>query len=232
MIVAFWSFDRGDSDERFSDTPANDAVQSAGFNADWEPALDVASQDALFAELFGQGVDASHVRQKAPGSWRLLLQGAESSPASQADDAREFLRTMIATSRRDVEFAQLVAIDRLYLSWLRQAEEEGACREVSGLSFFDGVPHMAGAGLDAERAVARQLLDSGELVWREPEGSGFEIPNPLLSCAEQRSGLGAERIIGAFASEAHPDRCRASIALLEAALDDPASVPRDLLAGI
>ena len=35
-----------------------------------------------------------------------------------------------------------------------------------------------------------------------------------------------------LASEAHPDRCLASIALLEAALDDPASVPRDLLAGI
>ena len=71
----------------------------------------------------------------------------------------------------------LVAIDSLYLDWLRAARHsgDGNCREVLSRSFFESIPQLSGESAVREWQVARDLLDRGWLRPQLQEEEGYTI---------------------------------------------------------
>ena len=194
--------------------------------------ISIAQENALGVELFGPGITASHVREVSDGLWQTLLWQWSTDQEMPLDGPREYLRTMMIEARGSADREQLLAMDRLYLAWLRQADSEEACREVTGRSFFDGVPHMSEGALVEERRIARQLLDAGLLAWRNPQERDYAIPEDMIAQAEAQTELSAAQIQAAMADHADPRRCAATIALLQAALAEPSEASHSLLAGL
>ena len=88
--------------------------------------------------------DLTAAREKAlflAGLAQDLRTGAESF-----EEARSSLRMTILAARRVASREQALGIAELHLAWLLTARRagNGDCREVTGKSFFDGVPHMRG----------------------------------------------------------------------------------------
>ena len=71
------------------------------------------------------------------------------------DEARSRLRITILAARRVASREQALGIAELHLAWLLSAREAGAgdCLEVTGKSFFGGVPHMCGTGRRSNEAL-------------------------------------------------------------------------------
>jgi hypothetical protein len=137
-------------------------------------------------------------------------------------------------ARQSLEPADVVAIDEIYLEWLRAAQvlDGGACREVTGRSFYDGVPEVDDQVLDRERQITRRLVESGKLDRIEPGLDDAEAPEWLLGAVAERTDLDQGELAEILSSEVDPRRCAVTIAFLEAALLRPEDVPLELLAGL
>ncbi|MBX7494506.1 hypothetical protein K3172_01395 [Qipengyuania sp. 6B39] len=103
---------------------------------------------------------------------------------------------------------------------------------MTGRSFFDGVPFVPGEIAGREQALARRLLESGRLDYGEGAPRPSVLPASLVGQARAGTGLDDPDLRSALADEADPNRCAVFIALVEAALDNPESVPTPDLAAL
>ena len=189
--------------------------------------------DRLLIEVFGDNATVAYVGEREP----RLVAGVLGNIMRGNDPQfrlREDLRVGILSARDIADRDTLVAIDTLYLDWLRaaRASGDGNCREVLSRSFFEGIPQLSGESAERERQVARDLLDRGWL-WRQlQEEEGYTIPEDIAAVVVAETGLSAPEIARALGDETHPAACDARIALVEAALADPDEAPTALLRAI
>ncbi|TMM48109.1 hypothetical protein [Qipengyuania marisflavi] len=189
------------------------------------------SGDVLALELFGEGIDWDYIVKTDPYLAYALAGWITGSATADNDATRAILRTTIVEARTSASRADVIAISEVYLIWLKAAatEEGGACREVTSHAFFDGVPHIRGAELEQEQRLARHMLGSRLLTPREGMGRESVIPSWALQRASESSGLPESTITKSLEDFAHPQRCEATIALLEALLERPADAPLEVL---
>lgn len=191
--------------------------------------VDPRKLDAMARELFGSDVGANEVGRRNMEMFSRIYGAARDE--GDIDEARGFLRTAMLDARRGMDPADLDAISRLYLQWLKQAEAEGPglCREVTGRSFFDGVPHMDTESIEAERALARTLLLERHRLSLKTTADKPPLPDGLMEAVSRRTGLSANQIDVARRTEADPARCRVTIAILEEMLGGKSEAPRVIL---
>ncbi|MDP4573661.1 hypothetical protein Q9K02_00730 [Qipengyuania sp. G39] len=230
LLVAVFAFtefaeyaaDRSDPSER--------VVQDLQDRASSE---DLAEADRLLAEALGADATVAYVGEREP----RLVAGVLGNIMRGNDPhfrLREDLRVGILSARDIADRETLIAIDRLYLDWLRAARDSGNgnCREVLSRSFFEGIPQLSGESAVRERQVARDLLDRGWLRPQLQEEEGYTIPEDIAAAATAETGLSVTEIARALGDETHPAACDARIAVVEAALADPEEAPTALLRAI
>lgn len=193
----------------------------------------LAEADRLLIETFGADATVDYVGEREPGLAAGVL-----GEVVRGDDPRfrlrEELRVGILSARVIADRETLIAIDRLYLDWLRAARDlgNGNCREVLSRSFFEGIPQLSGETAVRERQVARDLLDRGWLRPQLEEEEGYTIPEDIAAAVTAETGLSVTEIAQALGDETHPAACDARIAVVEAALADPDEAPTALLRAI
>ena len=193
----------------------------------------LAEADRLLTEVFGENATAAYVGEREP----RLVAGVLGNLTRGNDPRfrlREDLRVGILSAREIADRETLVAIDGLYLDWLRAARDSGKgnCREVLSRSFFEGIPQLLGESAVRERQVARDLLDRGWLRPQLQAEEEFRIPGSIADVVIAETGLSVTEIARALGDETHPAACDARIAVVEAALADPDEAPTALLRAI
>ena len=190
----------------------------------------LAEADRLLIEAFGEDATVAYVGEREPGIAAGVL-GDVIRGADPRLSLREALRIGILSARDIADRETLIAIDRLYLDWLRAARNSGSgnCREVLSRSFFDGIPELSDELAERERQVARDLLDRRWLRLQLQEEEGYTIPEDIAAVVIAETGLSGTEIAIALGDETHPAACDARIAVVEAALADPDAAPTDLL---
>ena len=199
------------------------------------PARDRA--DAAAAQLFGPDVTWRQVEEANP--WmaaRLVRRVAldeEDDFATSVTEARSSLRLAMLFSRLDLPRSDVVAVNRLYLGWLKtaRAQGDGACREVTGRAFFYGIPDMDEEALAMERRLVWRLMRDESLHYIERD-IPLRLPQDTLELASENSGVGVAALRRSMSGITEPGHCGATIAVLEAALEQGDGAPIDLLRGI
>ena len=183
--------------------------------------------DAALAELFGDGMSYQGLLAINPG---LLASLPAGSGETALQDQRAFLRRQMLKIREQLPVGDVIAINRLYLDWLRAGRAAGgdACLEVVSGAFMDGVPVVEDAVLERERAMLRKLAERAGFGHAADEGGSYRLPADLVAAAGRETGLSAEEVARALTDYSDPRNCDVRIALLEAMLSDPSSAPRDI----
>lgn len=159
------------------------------------------------------------------------------SDAFNTDDpvegGRSYLRLAMLEARTTADPTTLIAINRLYLDWLKTANAMGGtqCREVTGRSFFDGVPDMPEIALSRERLLARIMLEKDQFNGQpinDPVPTD-QIPDWAMAEVSEKLALPPEAIVASLGNQADPNRCQVTIALVEALLARPEDAHRALL---
>ncbi|WP_379548720.1 hypothetical protein ACFCW2_06010 [Qipengyuania sp. DSG2-2] len=200
------------------------------------PARDRA--DAAAVQLFGTDVTWRQVEEADPWMAGALVRRVawdeENDLATSVAEARSSLRLAMLFSRLDLPRSDVVAVNRLYLGWLKTAltQEDGACREVTGRAFFDGIPRMGEEALSKERQLVWRLIRDESLHYTEGEIVPLRFPQDILEAASENSGVGVPALRRSMSEITEPGNCAATIAILEATLDQGEDAPIDLLRGI
>lgn len=179
--------------------------------------VDDAKQDAIVRTLFGDEMTMDEVmRRDSAFGWRLKTTIDVSDASPENADAET-----------------VVAIGRVYLGWMKamNVQSGDSCLKISSQQF--GEVDATAEALRTEQTLAARLLRDKELkevaVGRPHQDRTAIIPDAVRGRALEISGLPLERFNAATADRDHPDRCRMTAALLEAALDTPGDVPVELL---
>lgn len=201
-----------------------------------DPAL-LARAEAVVPHLFGEGYGIDWVRARNSAfAGRLLSEAVRGNRESDLDNARSYLRTSVVRSRRELDPAGLRSASGMYLVWLRTAQAEGgdACRDVTGHSFFDGIPHLSEEDRLVEQGFARAWLTmaDGAAIFGETSPPDQPIPPWAMDRVRERTGLAAPEVRAALADYADPRRCRVTIALVEAMLERSEDAPAALLSSL
>jgi len=189
---------------------------------------------AILPELFGPGYSIDDLA----GDQRMLVASLANGLGgpfgeSDLDNARSNLRTLVVHSRPSMSREMLLDASEVYLVWLKSADRagDGSCRDVTGHSFYDGLPVLSDTDLDQEQAFLREFARS-DAVEFDGDLNNRETP-PIPSWAEPqaiaKSGLDAAQLNKALADLTDPNNCKAHIAVLETLLAQPKDAPRDLL---
>ncbi|MBX7501145.1 hypothetical protein K3181_06795 [Qipengyuania sp. YG27] len=228
LVVKLVALVRGDEPETAYPQSAEEVL------ADEEK---VARAAPVVPELFGNGYSMATLRATNPDLAAVIVHAAHNQFATtDIESARGVLRTVIIYARPAMERDMLIEETAVYLMWLRSAEaaQDGSCRDVTGHSFFDGLPKLSPDDLEKEQAFARKFAQGGSY------GNDDDIHNRALPPvpgwalveAEKKTGLDRAVIGAALEDLAHPERCRVTIAVLEALLAQPDDVPERLLIGL
>lgn len=182
--------------------------------------------EQLVDELFGPEVDYADL---ASGEYQLrsMIDRYRYEGEAGLQEARAAVRRRLLELRYRVSRDDLEAISRMHLVWLRsaQAQSDDHCREVTDRAFFDGVPQLSPEDLALERDLVRRVMLRKRHMIRGVEPVARSAPAWAYALASEGAGLSEETIRKAMSDLAHPDRCSASIALLEAFLTQPDNIP-------
>lgn len=194
----------------------------------------VARAEAVVPELFGGSYSLDDVRDYDAYFVTAMMQAiAAGEGASDLESARVLTRSVVVQSRENMSREQLLEASDVYLRWLEQAQAQGggACREVTGHSFYDGVPTLEGEDLEAEQRLLRNLIENVYLEFGS-EIHNRDLPPPprwAEQAASKSSGLSPATIRAALGNLAHPQRCAATIHVLDALLARPKIAPATFL---
>ncbi|MXO60343.1 hypothetical protein GRI89_12420 [Altererythrobacter salegens] len=195
--------------------------------------------DPIVSALFGDGYDFDWLLSKDRNFARALVREAfyDREPGHAVTNARAYLRISIVRTRSRLDPKLSLDAARLYRTWLQVAQNEGnsACRDVTGVSFFDGIPHLDEAQLAREQAFARRWVEAtGQLPqhWLPGDAPRPALPRETMEQAEAATGFNREEMIAALGSETDARRCPATIALLDALLERPEDATPAVLASL
>lgn len=193
-------------------------------------ALIDAQLDIAAAEVFGPGTDQAALRKADPvfiDQWRLATVEGSNTEAALA-----FVRFRAAASGEVAAYDQLVARADLRGIWMRAARAQSpeVCRNIMAGDFASIPLKLDEKARGREQALLRQLLDA-RVLSHKPEGktTRYSIPGWLVEATLKRSGLPEKRLVEALTKPDHPDRCAAETALIEATLEAPGRVSKELL---
>lgn len=219
----------------------SDAMGWRGEDGAWKITTDTSLGsrriDAVVPELFGESFTPERLEQVSPVfAAGLGRDVSEEYGETDTERARSYLRASMMNSRAFLTRAELLQLSRLQLIWLRAARSQGggACREVTGHSYFNGVPRLDGAALAEEQAIAREWVASIDFVAKgddnpEPQRS---LPAWAVTAVQNSTGLSPKAIDASLADLTDGNRCDVTIALLEALLARPADAPTSLLVSL
>ena len=183
--------------------------------------------DELTAEIFGPDVSADSVARINPQFYQYMrtVFAREGVDGMRAELRREALRW-----RDRLPVGDVIAINRLYLDWLRTSRAAGGsqCLEVATWAFFDGVPAMEEQAIVRERAVMKRLLHNAGVGVRPEIYGRFLLPDDIAARAGEPLGFTGPQAASALKDAADPANCDVRIELLKIMLDDPSAVSRDL----
>ncbi|QPC98602.1 hypothetical protein [Qipengyuania soli] len=217
----------------FFDEPEDDGRRVVSKDYTWNGAR----VDEVVPALFGESFTYERLKRANPAFAEELISGiGDEYGDTDLENARSFLRSTMMNSRAFLPRTELLQLSRLQLSWLRAAREEGgtACREVTGHSYFDGVPMLDKAALSEEQAIAREWIASIDFVPKgvdnpEPQRA---LPTWTMAAVQRSTGLDPIAINASLANLTDQHRCDVTIALLEALLARPQDAPSSLLVSI
>lgn len=191
--------------------------------------------DVIMPELFGPGFDVTDIQRSNPDFVDALRASIGDDAAdSDVGNARARLRSAMLEARPGMSRRNLLSASDLYLRWLRAGQAQGgpSCREVFSHSFFNGMPQVKERDLEMEWQFSRILVQE-ESLGLDPEIHNLPlppVPDWAMEGAVRRTGLDPVHIEAALLDLAHPDRCRVTIAVMEALLERPEDAPSGLLA--
>ena len=210
-----------------SDAPPVVSYQSAAWSQE--------DKQTLLDDLFGPGVSYGSLASEAPGLYTMLSGLDSSTPLDFAREVgRNTLRRSALNAAAHAPFADLVAIQSHKLSllrWLRDNEGADACGQldqwVSGNDAFKGDADI----VEADRALARRLLDAGLLRENDTEfPRQAEIPGSVVQAVMDKTGMSEETFAQvAMGTGPAATKCAYRIAMLEEILRRPGDVSADLL---
>ena len=195
--------------------------------------VDGATQDAIARTLFGDEMTMEEVMRRDAAFGSRLKTAINTNDRNPQNAAREVLRQDMLRAREHGDAGTIVAISREYLGWMKAMNARGgdSCSKAQLWQFGD-VDVDAGA-LAAEQSLAARLLREGQLGKAVPseafQDRAVGITDAVGAEALRISGLSPERFNAAIKDSNHPDRCRMTAALLEAAIHTPGDAPVDLL---
>jgi hypothetical protein len=194
----------------------------------------------LMVELFGRELDAGTLDADAPDLARTLARhsgdsfGGAGLVRETTQTLLQQLRMLTVLAARDAEFDDLVAIKQLKLELLRAAREKGGsddCMTYARDGLFQTDLEVDESLRAKERDLAARLLASGLLRPSEnalPRESF--IPGSVIDRIRASTGFSEDTVgLAARGEGSDPVQCDYNIALLEAVLRAPATVPEELL---
>ena len=183
--------------------------------------------DEMVEEIFGTNRSPEEIAQiNAP-----LYHGMLGTLAVEGiDGVRAHLRRHTLAMRDKLPSKDVIAVNRLYLDWLRTSRALGGsqCLEVVTWAFFDGVPAMDEVALSRERALMSRMLGYAGFGFGPEVYGRYRLPEDLAAQAGQKLGLTGPEAAKALENTGDIANCDVRIALLEIMLEDPAGYSRDL----
>ena len=192
---------------------------------------DMQALDRVVGDLFGADKTYQDLAQEQPFFARRLAADIKAYP-EDPHAGRSLVRYWIMEQRDQLSREHALAASRLYLDWLIAAEAQGGewCREVTGRSFFDGVPAVSEDVLTRERSLAWQLAQRDYAILYRESARPARLPDWARADASVSLGLPSAAIDKALSDETQPQRCAVTIALLRAMLARPQDVSARTLA--
>ena len=163
-----------------------------------------------------------------------MLRTMQAHPQDREGALRSLLRVAMLNGRPNLEGADRLAVNRVYLEWLREADRrgDGTCRDLIERDIPFDLAAEDTALLDREREVALRGIGSQRLQWYDHVPRRLETPQWVLSPVRDTTGLSDSEIGAALGDPAHPQRCAIAEVMLRTALERPEDAPMTLLVGL